>query len=260
MQNLNLITEAVPLTLFGIIYFVGIYTSDRNLNKLNIELSDSTIMELKKKRIIPPFNIQVLLTTFIFTFPIWFYNIFKDSVIFPYLMYLSLGTFISPLLLSSKLAPTGKDLKNPFLYLTKWVTDKFDSGLKNLFFFGICFILSLIPFISAYGNKIREFFFPVVSNENATPYFTEVTTSIFILLIISHIVRLSMLAINSYWFCLLYCLSVSFCWVDYQWLLNDGFFKQSIIKIISMTFLITIFWDLVKDIIIGSLENFNFKQ
>lgn len=254
MNKPNLITEASWLTLMGLIYFIGIYTSDRNLSKLKKDFSSSLLKEIKKKRLIKPFNFQVLLTMFIFTIPFWFYNVLVNSIIYPYLVYLSLGCFLSPLVLSSKAAPSGHDLKRPAVYLFKWIVSKFDSWFKNTVVLCLCISLSFIPCINHLGNKLSEIVFPIVQNKSGTIYFNETFNGILLLVIATHIIRLSSLLLNSIWFSFIYCFAIAFCWVDLQWLINENFPKQSLIHLVTMTFITTVIWDLILDLTLATIE------
>ena len=93
-------------------------------------------------------------------------------------------------------------------------------------FFCICFLLSFIPLLNHYGSKLGELIFPVIQNQNGTSFFKELITGSILAIAITHMIRLSMLIINGFWICIMYCMSISFCWIDYQWLINDGFLSN----------------------------------
>ena len=108
-----MIPEAVFLTLMSLLYFQGVYTSDRILkaatsNRFNLD--DKERARLKQLGPVKLRSPNILISTLLLAAPLWFARILEGTWFHTVLIYVSLAAFLQPLDLPSLYDPGREDL------------------------------------------------------------------------------------------------------------------------------------------------------
>ena len=244
--------EAIWMTLWCLCYFCGVATSDRNL--LWPDFSDSRFDILQKKGPVSILSLRVIVSTFLCCSPLWFEGLFKNTTFHAFLLYISLICFFSPLLLPSKMAPSSRDMGNGIDYTVKWVQARLDWWVRCALVIGLGSLLTYIPIVKILAANIANTIFPFIGNNKTEELFKDLLPGSILLFLISYLFRLSMLLVNGYLLTLAYSFSIVLIYMEYQWLLNETYFKNYVSGMLGLAFLAKTFLDFYLDSLLNGVE------
>lgn len=250
---------SLGLTVAGIFYFRAICTSDHTLaigQRFGYELPDSEYHKLVANGPIRWNDYRVLVATLMLTTSTWLSPWLHGTYLHSVLIVFSLGAFLSPLSMPSANSPEGSDLKAPGLFIAKWLSGSFDSWLKTLLLWAICFVVLLIPGISNVGQFLSDGFLPIVPDKPGSTFFREILDGALAAMCVMFVIRISLIGAHGFWIVCSFIFSSSFIWIQYQWFVNEVFAPEGSFGImLGLSLFATIFLQFIQDVLGSIIDN-----